>query len=119
MWCVPGQHDLPYHNLAEVRRSSYQTLEFLNKIETICRGGMVVDGMWIQGFPYGSEITPCAEDAEGFLKIAVAHKYVWYAKSRHAMVTKDQHISELEKNLEGYDVAVFGDNHIPFTCLGG
>jgi len=117
MYAIPGQHDLPHHRLEDVRRSAYWTLVEAGVIDNI---DVVNDDnpdfiMW--GFPWGRAINPpVVEEGSKTLHIAVAHKYVWEGEHHYDGAPKTDHLSKLAKQLDGYDVAVFGDNHKGFQA---
>ena len=120
MYCVPGQHDLPNHNIDEIHRSAYETLIKARKIEDI-ESFTVANGLSLYGFPYGSEIKPLLEKEKekDSVHVAVIHKYCWIGERSYLGAPKENKLGAFKKQLKGYDAAVFGDNHVGFLAKSG
>jgi predicted phosphodiesterase len=113
---VPGNHDLPQHNLSLYRKSSLHVLEAAGRVRVL-RGDADGKGDWetiaggvkVVGFPYGEpfrEIT-----AEG-KQIAVVHTYCAEAVP---VFIEGYTPAQLLTALPGYDFIVSGHNHAAFT----
>lgn len=115
MHCIPGQHDLPNHRIDLMHRSGYGVLARTGKIIDI-QGTLTWKAgetqMQFYGYGWGQEIVPPAFKSK--LKIAIVHRYVWTADTGFPGATEDSRLSAIAKQLRGYDVAVFGDNHKGF-----
>jgi hypothetical protein len=113
MWAVPGQHDLPLHRMDLVHKSAYDTLVLAEKITTIPAVGVTIsDDLTAYGFGWGEEITqPCGSHGVG---LAVVHRFIWTGSYGYPGAPEDSHLKQINKKLEGYDAAVFGDNHKGF-----
>jgi DNA repair exonuclease SbcCD nuclease subunit len=113
---IPGQHDLPNHNLKELNRSAFNVLRFRDSLTTL-RGEHIVHIMSgrhklrVYGYPYG--LDPDPEPSGDGIKIALVHKYYWHGASRFPSASDETHISN--GPWKGYDVAIIGDNHCHFT----
>ena len=139
MYVIPGQHDLPEHNIDNIYRSAYETLVRANKIKNIeyeqgefeCGFGMfeqVVDpDMFLWGFPFGT-LFFANEYKSKNLKIAIVHDYVWIGKHKYPNAPEEKEIPKvIKKNNKhiingkyyGYDVIVYGDNHDGFLTYIG
>ena len=117
MICVPGQHDLPNHRMDLMHRSGYGVLKKAGKIIDVSNHGTHVPKgckLVVYGFGWEEEIL-MPQRAEGALNIALIHRYVWTIGNSYPGAPESLHLSTAMKDLKGYDVAVFGDNHIPFT----
>lgn len=114
MWAVPGQHDLPAHNLDHVEKSAYWTLVMAGVIKPLAE--WQIDGGMVYGFPWGVEITPPKEN--GGINICVAHKYVWIKGHSFTGAPEDRRVNAV-KGLTNFDVCVFGDNHSGFLTRIG
>jgi len=127
MYAIPGQHDLPYHEYEQIRKSAYWTLCesecIVNMIPEAAGGlrcGYAVDDDatgWMFPAPWGFQIPVMElEDKQAPpVNILVAHKFVWTsARNGYAGAPEDQRIDNL-RGLDGYDIAIFGDNHLAFT----
>ena len=118
VFSIPGQHDLPLHNLSDLKRSAYWTLCMMNALTTMdLRSGNTLsqDGADMEIFfvPWGEEITPAPED--GRVHVLVTHRYIWAEGVSYPGADESGHVKSLSKALKGYAVAVFGDNHKGFT----
>lgn len=121
---VYGNHDLPYHSPAELKRSAYFTLMKAGKITNLEPGKPVeiADGLPIplrlRGFPYGSELTPLrTKNGSGALcvDVAVVHRYCWIkGKGDHPKAKEEDRARSIIAALAGFDVILCGDNHAPF-----
>ncbi len=125
MICVPGQHDLPNHRIDEMDRSGYGVLSEARKIRDISKtgeeGSAGIPGVYFFGFGWGQEILPPDKDlvAEGKLCVAVIHRYCWTKGKNYPGAPETAHVNKLGKQLKGYDVAIFGDNHKGFISTAG
>lgn len=117
VYTIPGNHDLPYHNYKELPRSAYWTLvEAKKAIHLSPPGPKDVDAIEIHPFPSGFDVTPCKSKTNSMvLKVALIHDYIWTAKTGYQGAAQDKRHAPWMEKLAGYDVAVFGDNHIPWT----
>lgn len=116
---IPGQHDIPHHNYSEIKHSAFWTLikcgrliEINNKEGYPFTWGKV--NYW--PFPWGKEIKPRAEITNGLpIDVAIIHSYIWTKNTGYPDAPRDKRARSYLPRLEGYDIAVFGDNHKPFT----
>lgn len=119
VFAVPGQHDLPYHGLSGIRKSAYWTLVEagiivnLTEQETWLQGEDT--GIWVSGFPWGSEVKPPPFPTKTHLNIAVIHAYIWKPGFSYPGAPEKSKTGAWKERLEGFDIAVFGDNHQHFT----
>lgn len=123
IYAIPGQHDLPYHSYEDIKKSGYWTLVASGKIKNLPPKELVeVQGLSplvLHGFPFGVDIERSHKPNDLLLNMAVVHKYVWHKSAGYTGAPEEGRIGNLEKDLKGYDVAVFGDNHSPFHCKVG
>jgi hypothetical protein len=116
IYAIPGNHDTPNHNPKELHRSAYWTLleagVIINLEEIV---GHEIGKLAIGAFPFGSEVIPCSP-ADGLaLEVAIIHSYIWTEKTGHMGASQESRYGSWSEKLRGYDVAIFGDNHKPFT----
>ena len=126
---VPGQHDLPYHNYEHKHRSAYgiiQAAEHLHNIEPGEPWKYYINKIpvYVHAFPWGATVKPCDRDATrelytsdpepNALHIALIHEYVWTKTTGYTGADPKKRVLRTKKKLDGYDFAVFGDNHIGF-----
>lgn len=120
MLCIPGQHDLPEHDIGQIERSAYWTLKKSGIIDTLWSDDIRhVNGcLAVQAFPYGEEVFPCPlkkGDSKGHFRIALIHQYNWIPGAVYSEdAPKNCHVDSSRKEFEGYDLVVSGDNHRPF-----
>lgn len=116
MYAIPGQHDLPNHQYSDIGRSAYWTLVEAGKITNIPPNVLFNIGnrFLVRGFPPGYEIEPCKENNWDFT-IAVVHDYIWTKESCYPDAPKGKNLRVVFKKLEGFDIAVYGDNHKGFV----
>jgi DNA repair exonuclease SbcCD nuclease subunit len=130
VYAIPGQHDLPNHNIQELHRSAFASLT-LTKTINFPSVEMLrpIHSLIVQCFPHGISIRPC-DDKTKALKVAVVHDYVWMGKAKYPKAPEEKEISRLRKSSKnkrhlingkyyGYDVVVYGDNHKGFQTVVG
>lgn len=114
MICVPGQHDLPLHRIDLMHRSGYGVLVEAGKIKDISSGHVhVSDTFKVHGFGWEEPLKPVAEE-RSFLQMALIHRYCWTTNHSYPGAPEENHALAFKKQLKGYDVALFGDNHEGF-----
>jgi len=116
MYAVPGQHDLPLHKYEDIKRSAYWTLVEAGKIKHIPPGNLLnIAGseLTLYGYPYGKKINAITTQSE-FFQIAVVHEYRCIKGKSFSQAPSESYLYKNEKNLIGYDIIVYGDNHKGF-----
>jgi hypothetical protein len=118
---VPGQHDLPNHRYDDMKRSSYYTLVLSQAIDTIRPGERAhIKGNWYAyGYPWGYDNIEELDLEEGEKALAVIHSYIWKGDNKYTDAPNSKHVCRWQKKLsnEGFNAAVFGDNHKGFFCM--
>jgi predicted phosphodiesterase len=115
---IPGQHDLPYHDKNQVFKSAYRTLVLSGVVSTLTPG-VFSDRANVMGAHY-DEIPKLSKKVKKGLNVAVCHKYVWMnSDNSYPGAPVEGSVKTLAKKLKGFDVAIFGDNHIGFDCKVG
>jgi hypothetical protein len=123
---VPGQHDLPYHNLELLPKSGLAILEaagivdiLINQLSILGQqpthrlpGKIPID---ITGFPYGVKYCDLKTRAKGIRTICVMHHLVMADKEKAWPGAEEERASKLLKKLKGYDVILTGDNPKQFV----
>jgi DNA repair exonuclease SbcCD nuclease subunit len=121
MYAIPGQHDLPYHNYDLIKKSAYWTMVEALKISSEPPRKLLELG-WgfeVQSFPWGFPIKPFPSQSDKNMSVALVHSYIWVEGKSYPGAPKEARMSSKRKDLEGYDVAVFGDNHKGFLTHCG
>lgn len=121
MICVPGQHDLPNHRLDLMHRSAYGVLVACGKIVDLEYAKVWTDSegrFVLHGYGWGQEIKPQPYKLKP-VQIAIVHQYIWTADKGYKDAPQEANLSAFKKCLQGYDLAVFGDNHKGFVAKAG
>jgi len=119
LYAIPGQHDLPNHNLQELYRSSFASLTLSGSIDFAKMFG--INNMVVQCFYFGQKIEPVESYSKGTLDVALVHDYVWIGKHKYPNAPEEKRLQQIAKankfikhKFYGYDVIVYGDNHKGF-----
>lgn len=123
MYAIPGQHDLPLHNLELIQRSAFWTLVLAGKIHYVPMNEPVMaeNKIVLHGFPWGHSLKPLPEEERTKnYHVALVHDYFWQEGHSYSVASKDNHSSRYRERVSGYHAVAFGDNHKGFlTQLGG
>ena len=119
MYAIPGQHDLPLHNYEDIKKSAYWTLVKAGRIMDLNPDKpRHMDDFILHAFPWGYDIEPV--EKRELIQIAVIHQYIWEdQKNSYPGAPKENKLTKARKDLDGYDIAVFGDNHKGFLTTRG
>lgn len=126
MIAVPGQHDLPYHSNQDVHRSAFWTLVEAKVIDP--GEGMTEyfpeypenDNIQLHVFPWGlSEDIGFEFEKCSTLSIALIHAYIGTREHSYPGAPVESMVSGWRDRLQGYDIAIFGDNHSGFITKAG
>lgn len=120
IYAIPGNHDLPNHNYKQLSHSAYWTLTEAKAIYHLIPGGTHTMGsVTVHPFPYSFPVTPPNRtDPSLCLQVALIHDYIWVEGKGHYDASVSHRYGKWASKLKGYDLAFFGDNHIPFTVKG-
>lgn len=116
MYAVPGQHDLPFHNYDDIKKSAYWSMVQSGRVIDIKANEplKISDNLTLHPFPYGFvPIQPNNKKGKG-VQLAVIHRYIWMEGKGYPGAPEETRLSNTLPQLKGYDVAVFGDNHSGF-----
>lgn len=118
-YAVPGQHDLPWHEYDNLKRSAFYTLMEAGKIKLLepSKPIEVGEGNYVvrlHGFPYGFPVKPCKDPMDMLVELAVVHDYIWVGDHSYPGAPEDKNTKAYRSRLRGYDAAIFGDNHKGF-----
>jgi len=120
MYAIPGQHDMPLHNMDLLRKSAFFTLVQAGVVHQLEYGlpQTVSRKLTLHGVPWGSMIKPPEGEyaAEGVFNLLVAHQYIWVNGKSYPGALQEQNWDSKKKLMRGYDAAVFGDNHKGFQA---
>jgi len=130
-YAIPGQHDLPLHNYDDIKRSAYWTLVKSGNINymhpdtpTKTEDDTKKQSMISFGYPYGHKIKSVKHRTDDYILIALIHEYCWIKGTSYPNAPKENMLRLQGKNIInnrhlGYDVIVYGDNHIDFSTKIG
>ena len=116
MYAIPGQHDLPYHNYQDIKKSAYWTLVESGTITNLkpesplCIGDLV-----LSAFPYGYPIKPLNKAITLTINIALVHSYVFIKGCSYPGAPEEKLAKKWIENTKGYDLVLTGDNHEPWS----
>ena len=121
IYAIPGQHDLPNHNLKEIHKSAYWTLVKTKKILHVKESVSIAEGMMLHGFAFGRKIRKVKTPEKNWdcKHIALIHQYNWIPKASYEKASVKRKVTRKRKEFRGYDIVVCGDNHIPFEKMIG
>ena len=110
MYSIPGQHDMPGHNYEGRYRGAYGTLVRARLLRDLVPGtyGGIIDGWSITAVPWGHPIPP----GLGKNSLIMAHVY---AADGKATMYHGCEAPAIQTTVTGYSVALYGDNHIPWS----
>jgi len=122
-YAIPGNHDLPNHSYADIKRSAYWTLVEAGKISNISPGKptIIEQGkcpLRVWGLPHGFSLTHC-KPCDFYLEIALVHSYLWTANTGFHGASAEHRLAKSIKWLKTYDTAIYGDNHVRFLAKAG
>lgn len=119
VYAVPGNHDLPNHDIQQTDRTAFGTLYRTKRIGWL---GQEPDefspGRWLVGFGQGQSLGPphAFPADEAAMTVAIVHDYCWDTGHSFPDAPKDKHWSSHLKAADGnYSVICFGDNHKGFV----
>lgn len=119
VYAIPGNHDLPFHSYKEIVKSAYWTLFRAGRIKNLpieTLNGIPTSygvSLSVSPFPCGVPVEVRKGSSLG-LNIALVHDYIWTEKTGHPGAPPSKRFGKWVKQLKGYDIAVFGDNHKGF-----
>jgi len=116
--CVPGQHDLPQHNLDLYHLSSLALLEETWHINVLKNDGFchIEDDIRVEGFPWGSKPMEFPRRKGGYKRvIALIHRMTYLSKPPYPGADIDGgNVESLMSTMKGFDLILTGDNHETF-----
>lgn len=114
MIVIPGQHDLPQHNIELLDKTGLFVLEKAGKVKILSEGQSINIGnsVLIYGYPYGSKLQETKENS--CIKAAMCHILTWM-KIRPFPGCEAKDGKSLLKKLKGFNLVLVGDNHRSFV----
>lgn len=121
MYAIPGQHDLPFHNIELIHRSAYWTMVVNGRIYHIQhkKPKAIENNIVVHAFPFGTTIKPFEKKSKKF-HIAICHQYFWTGVHCFPNAPEERESSAYKNKIKGYHAVAFGDNHKGFkTRING
>lgn len=129
---IPGNHDLPEHNIELYYKSGLHLLEEVEKLKTLSPGETTCTtlnnwGLDLFGFPYGMFFGAGAEEADtvepynkmvkDYRTVLILHEMVWPGETPPWPGAEGISATELlERYHENFDLILTGHNHTAFTA---
>lgn len=117
---IPGQHDLPNHQLDKWNESGLGVLAAAGSIQLYGVDGNQTDyfdEFQIHFFPYGAKLT-APKEIKSDIQIAMVHQMVIESKELWPGQQATSGLNLL-KRFPDYDLILSGDNHQSFVCQSG
>ena len=115
MFTIPGNHDLPSHNLDLLDKSGLGVLRAAAAVQVLLRPFNVHSSLDVYPFPWGAEPSPLRRPSKSAQpRIALCH-VMTYQGAEPWPGCKDSNSFELLKKMVGYDLVLTGHNHRPFV----
>lgn len=117
IYAIPGQHDLPLHQIKDIGKSAYWTLVCAGRIKNLVEGDVIrIGNLRVHSFPFGTKIIPPNRQVSDHVNVAICHQYIW-SDNRNSFTDapRECFIGNIAEQIKGYQVACFGDNHQAFT----
>jgi len=115
MYAIPGQHDLPLHNIDLIKRSAYWTMVLCGRVHHVEQTNPLVieNDIVLHGFPWDTKIEPF-EGKSKKLHVALCHDYFWTDAHCYHTAPEDAEASKYRDKIKGWHAVAFGDNHKGF-----
>ena len=117
IYAIAGQHDLPLHNLENIKQSAYWTLVKAGKIINIEKDFSIKLPQYkikLYGFPFNVKFKKCHDKEEGYKHIAIIHNYYWIKGKSYKKALESDRIFNNKEIFTSYDIVIIGDNHKSF-----
>lgn len=119
-YAVAGNHDLPHHDPKEIHHSAIGTLIEAGNICSLEFGEPIIhNNLRLHGFHCGVDVEPLKRPHDLMIEIAVIHDFIWQKDSGYVGAPEEKRLKAWRDKLVGYDVVIFGDNHISFHWTDG
>lgn len=115
-WTIPGNHDLPEHNLKRLKDSGLRTLEIAGKIRILKykKKTKKAGDFILHGFPFGCSLY---SNKKTPLSVAILHAFIYKGAKPFPGATGA--VKSILRQIKGFDLILSGDNHQPFTHRKG
>lgn len=115
---IPGQHDLPNHNLDLYEKCGLNALEVAGRVNTLYGGRKLRIGAStaLYGYAWGEDLpeNPPGRTKGGGRKVAMIHALSYKKDPEWPGMAADS-ASKILKKMKGFDLVICGDNHKAFV----
>jgi hypothetical protein len=108
---VPGQHDLPQHNIALLEKTGFRSMALAGRLIDVSATPFEFNGIRVYGADWETEPPPVKK---GSVSVLVWHVTTW--EKPFAPGQKPGEATRLLKANRGWDLIITGDNHQTFEC---
>jgi len=113
---VPGQHDLPQHNLELIEKTGFQTLCLAGRIRDVSEEPYEDTRFYVIGRAWNG-VVPKHKYVDILPQVLVWHVTTW--EKPFAPGQKPGEATRLLKAKRDWDLIITGDNHQTFECRDG
>lgn len=115
MYAIPGQHDLPLHNMELIHKSAYWTMCLIGRVTPVHHQVplAIENNIVIHAFPWGTTIEPMEDESKKY-HVAICHEYFWNASHSFPGAPEEQEMGRYKDKIQGYHGVAYGDNHKGF-----
>lgn len=115
-FAISGNHDTPFHNYKMRKKSAYWMLVECGVVQDIPYNEPLSVGYFeLSGFSWPKEVHPPIRSPHDFMfRLALVHSYIWTKKTGYVGASYDHRALAYKDKVQGYDFAIFGDNHHGF-----
>ncbi len=110
---IPGNHDLPSHNISLLNKSALGVLIAAGAATVSKKPFTLHDKTIVYPFPWGKELSPVSEK-NTIRQIALCH-VMTYTGERPWPNCRDPHAKQLLRKMKGYNLVITGHNHKSFV----
>lgn len=113
---VPGNHDLPSHNLSLLEKSALGLLSAAEIVRVLTKHPISIPSIKtvIHPYPWGVDIGPLKQSKGNSSHIALCHVMTFTGEAPWPGCV-DLSARELLRKMKGYDLVITGHNHKPFV----
>ncbi len=110
---IPGNHDLPSHNISLLNKSALGVLIAAGAVTVPKKPFALHDKTIVYPFPWGKELSPVSEENK-IRQIALCHVMTYTGVSPWPNC-HDPHAKQLLRKMKGYNLVITGHNHKSFV----
>lgn len=118
-YAIPGQHDLPGHDYARVRESSFGVMEAAGVFHDLCvaEPRSIAEGFYFYGIPFGHDVPPefVGDEKHTARRILVTHQMIYRGRAPFPGAPKEGNVRRVARKYSPFGIVVSGDNHDGFV----